>query len=213
MRVLGSTGRRIASSLAVIVTLAGCASLAVNPCDTIPDRDGKYFARFFLGVATLGLSEVTIQQEEFRQVYEGSPGVPPARWRARRDGVSPGSRGRAVRRARHAGQRGAVAHRRLSEPGPGCARCAAIDRSVPGEGSPDCLSTRTVPPGGAPDRRRARRPAPRHLEPAGRGRSASPGVQAHIQPGGLQVTGICGRVESVRPPAMGAGIRYARLLR
>jgi hypothetical protein len=46
--------------------LAGCASLAVTPCDTIADRDGKYFGRFFLGVATLGLSEVTIQQEEVR---------------------------------------------------------------------------------------------------------------------------------------------------
>lgn len=77
MRVLWSAGRQIASSLAVLVTLAGCASLAVRPCDTIPDRDGKYFGRFFLGVATLGLSEVTIQQEEIRQAYEGSPGCPP----------------------------------------------------------------------------------------------------------------------------------------
>jgi hypothetical protein len=68
---------RIASSLGVLLTLAGCASLAVRPCDTIPDRDGKYFGRFFLGVATLGLSEVTIQQEEARQAYEGSPGCPP----------------------------------------------------------------------------------------------------------------------------------------
>jgi hypothetical protein len=49
----------------------------VTPCDTIPDRDGKYFGRFFLGVATLGLSEVTIQQEEMRQSYQGSPGCPP----------------------------------------------------------------------------------------------------------------------------------------
>jgi hypothetical protein len=65
------------SLLAVLVTLAGCASLAVRPCDTIEDRDGKYFGRFFLGVATLGLSEVTIQQEEVRQAYEGSPGCPP----------------------------------------------------------------------------------------------------------------------------------------
>ena len=77
MRVLWSAGRQIASSLAVLVTLAGCASLAVRPCDTIPDRDGKYFGRFFLGVATIGLSEVTIQQEEIRQAYEGSPGCPP----------------------------------------------------------------------------------------------------------------------------------------
>ena len=68
---------RVARSLAVLVTLAGCASLAVNPCDTIADRDGKYFGRFFLGVATIGLSEVTIQQEEIRQAYQGSPGCPP----------------------------------------------------------------------------------------------------------------------------------------
>jgi len=67
-------GRQVASSLAVLVTLGGCASLAVRPCDTIADRDGKYFGRFFLGVATVGLSEVTIQQEEVRQAYEGSPG-------------------------------------------------------------------------------------------------------------------------------------------
>jgi hypothetical protein len=63
--------------LAVLVTLTGCASLAVQPCDTIADRDGKYFGRFFLGVATLGLSEVTIQQEEVRQAYAGFPGCPP----------------------------------------------------------------------------------------------------------------------------------------
>lgn len=63
--------------LTTLVALAGCASLAVNPCDTIEDRDGKYFGRFFLGVATLGLSEVTIQQEEVRQAYQGSPGCPP----------------------------------------------------------------------------------------------------------------------------------------
>ena len=61
----------------MLVTLSACASLAVRPCDTIPDRDGKYFSRFFLGVATLGLSEVTIQHEEMRQAYEGSPGCPP----------------------------------------------------------------------------------------------------------------------------------------
>lgn len=72
-----STSRCLGISLAVLVTLSGCASLAVNPCDTIADRDGKYFGRFFLGVATLGLSEVTIQQEEIRQAYQGSPGCPP----------------------------------------------------------------------------------------------------------------------------------------
>ena len=69
-----SRGHLSALSLAL---LAGCASLAVTPCDTVEDRDGKYFGRFFLGVATLGLSEVTIQQEEVRQAYQGSPGCPP----------------------------------------------------------------------------------------------------------------------------------------
>ena len=69
--------RRAALILAALVVLAGCASLAVTPCDTVADRDGKYFGRFFLGVATLGLSEVTIQQEEVRQAYQGSPGCPP----------------------------------------------------------------------------------------------------------------------------------------
>jgi hypothetical protein len=77
MHVLWSAGRQIAPLLAVLVALGGCASLAVRPCDTIADRDGKYFGRFFLGVATLGLSEVTIQQEEVRQAYEGSHGCPP----------------------------------------------------------------------------------------------------------------------------------------
>jgi hypothetical protein len=75
--VIRWTGRRLASALVLLVTLSGCASLAVTRCDTIPDRDGKYFGRFFLGVATLGLSEVTIQQEESRQAYEGSPSCPP----------------------------------------------------------------------------------------------------------------------------------------
>jgi hypothetical protein len=77
VRWLPSAGRRIGCALAAMAVLAGCASLAVRPCDTIEDRDGKYFGRFFLGVATLGLSEVTIQQEEVRQAYEGSPGCPP----------------------------------------------------------------------------------------------------------------------------------------
>ena len=77
IRLLWSAGCQVAGSLAVLLTLAGCASLAVRPCDTIEDRDWKYFGRFFLGVATLGLSEVTIQHEEVRQAYEGSPGCPP----------------------------------------------------------------------------------------------------------------------------------------
>jgi hypothetical protein len=71
-------GGRVTISLAALVALAGCASLAVNPCDTVADRDGKYLGRFFLGVSTLGLSEVTIQQEEVRQAYEvKARGCPP----------------------------------------------------------------------------------------------------------------------------------------
>src|SRR5262245_37539970 len=77
MRALWSVGRPLTCPLAVLVMLAGCASLAIQPCDTIPDRDGKYFGRFFLGVATLGLSEVTIQEEEVRQASQGYPACPP----------------------------------------------------------------------------------------------------------------------------------------
>src|SRR5262245_6501368 len=77
MRFLRSAGCDVTRVIGVLVTLAGCASLAIRPCDTIADRDGKYFGRFFLGVATLGLSEVTIQQEEIRQAYAGNPGCPP----------------------------------------------------------------------------------------------------------------------------------------
>jgi len=77
MRLLSWATQQVARSLLVLGAFAGCASLAVRPCDTIADRDGKYAGRFFLGVATLGLSEVTIQQEEIRQAYEGSPGCPP----------------------------------------------------------------------------------------------------------------------------------------
>ena len=77
MDLLWSARRHVVWSLAALAALGGCASLAVRPCDTIEDRDGKYVGRFFLGVATLGLSEVTIQQEEIRQAYQGSPGCPP----------------------------------------------------------------------------------------------------------------------------------------
>jgi hypothetical protein len=57
--------------------LTGCASLAVRPCDTIETRDEKYFGRFFLGVVTIGLSEVTIQAEETREAAEGWRDCPP----------------------------------------------------------------------------------------------------------------------------------------
>src|SRR5512136_2581317 len=73
----GGVSACVVAGLLALAVLAGCASLAVTPCDTIADRDGKYFGRFFLGVATIGLSEVTIQQEEVRQAYQGSPGCPP----------------------------------------------------------------------------------------------------------------------------------------
>src|SRR5512136_2445874 len=73
----GGVSACVVAGLLALAVLAGCASLAVTPCDTIADRDGKYFGRFFLGVATLGLSEVTIQQEEVRQAYQGSPSCPP----------------------------------------------------------------------------------------------------------------------------------------
>ncbi len=63
--------------LVLTALLPACASMAIRPCDTIEDRDGKYFGRFFLGVATVGLSEVTIQQEEMRQASEGYPSCPP----------------------------------------------------------------------------------------------------------------------------------------
>ena len=74
---LRSARKRLAVLGMALATLAGCASLAVRPCDTIEDRDGKYFGRFFLGVATVGLSEVTIQSEEIRQAYEGYRSCPP----------------------------------------------------------------------------------------------------------------------------------------
>jgi hypothetical protein len=77
MRSLWAIGPLWIAVLAAGAIAAGCASLAVTRCDTIEDRDGKYFGRFFLGVATIGLSEVTIQQEEVRQAYEGSPSCPP----------------------------------------------------------------------------------------------------------------------------------------
>jgi hypothetical protein len=76
MPLLDSARGWVAPLLAALLSVMGCASLAVNPCDTVPDRDGKYFGRFFLGVATLGLSEVTIQQEEVRQAYTGSADCP-----------------------------------------------------------------------------------------------------------------------------------------
>ena len=62
---------------ALAVALSGCASLAVRPCDTISERDGKYVSRFFLGVLTLGISEAAIQQEQWLEAREGWRYCPP----------------------------------------------------------------------------------------------------------------------------------------
>jgi hypothetical protein len=171
----------------VLATLAGCASLAIQPCDTIADRDGKYFGRFFLGVATLGLSEVTIQQEEIRQAYQGSPGCPPP------PGVTIAS---------------------ASIPNPAGGQAVAIGTLVNGtpwtiviylNQDPDvqgaapltflspAASMQLAFRSGqhrlvAPDRRGPRHPAPSDVAPADRDRPPSPWVQASIQRGGLHVT-------------------------
>ncbi len=76
-RLLPLIAGTVLAPCAAVALLAGCASLAVRPCDTIEDRDGKYFGRFFLGVATVGLSEVTIQAEETREAMEGWRFCPP----------------------------------------------------------------------------------------------------------------------------------------
>ena len=119
MRLLwSSAASRLSALLMVVVALAGCASLAVTRCDTIEDRDGKYFGRFFLGVATLGLSEVTIQQEEVRQAYQGSPSCPPPPGVKVVAAPKPTSTGAPVRRRGHPRQRDPLDDRPLPEPGP-----------------------------------------------------------------------------------------------
>jgi hypothetical protein len=69
--------RRAIGVTAVALVLSGCASLAVRPCDSIPERDSKYVARFFLGIVTLGISEAAIQQEQFIEAREGWRFCPP----------------------------------------------------------------------------------------------------------------------------------------
>ncbi len=69
--------KRALSLVAVTALLAGCASLAVRPCDTIAERDGKYVSRFFLGIITLGISEAAIQQEQWIEAREGWRFCPP----------------------------------------------------------------------------------------------------------------------------------------
>ncbi len=63
--------KRVIALSALAVLLAGCASLALRPCDSLADRNGKYAARFFLGILTLGISEAGIQQEQWLEAQEG----------------------------------------------------------------------------------------------------------------------------------------------
>ena len=69
--------RRVTALAAVAAALMGCASLAVRPCDSVAERDGKYAARLFLGVITLGISEATIHQEQWLEAREGWRFCPP----------------------------------------------------------------------------------------------------------------------------------------
>ena len=69
--------KRAIALAALAAALSGCASLAVRPCDTIAERDGKYISRFFLGVLTLGISEAAIQQEQWLEAREGWRYCPP----------------------------------------------------------------------------------------------------------------------------------------
>ena len=69
--------KRAIALTALAVALSGCASLAVRPCDTIAERDGKYVSRFFLGVLTLGISEAAIHQEQWLEAREGWRYCPP----------------------------------------------------------------------------------------------------------------------------------------
>ena len=69
--------KRVIVLAAFAAALSGCASLAVRPCDTIAERDGKYVSRFFLGVLTLGISEAAIQQEQWLEAREGWRFCPP----------------------------------------------------------------------------------------------------------------------------------------
>ena len=81
--------KRAIALAALGVALSGCASLAVRPCDTIAERDGKYVSRFFLGILTLGISEAAIQQEQWLEAREGWRFCPPpGAWQ----GPPPGTR-------------------------------------------------------------------------------------------------------------------------
>ena len=69
--------KRAIALAALAVALSGCASLAVRPCNSIAERDGKYVSRFFLGVVTLGISEAAIQHEQWLEAREGWRFCPP----------------------------------------------------------------------------------------------------------------------------------------
>ncbi len=69
--------KRAIALVGLAAVLSGCASLAVRPCDTIEQRDSKYAARLFLGILTLGISEATIQNEQWVEAREGWRFCPP----------------------------------------------------------------------------------------------------------------------------------------
>ncbi|MDE2059943.1 MAG: hypothetical protein KGL31_01040 [candidate division NC10 bacterium] len=75
--------KRAVALVALTVTLSGCASLAVRPCDSVGTRDSKYAARFFLGIITLGIFEAGVQQEQAVEAMEGwrfCPRPAPVAW-------------------------------------------------------------------------------------------------------------------------------------
>jgi hypothetical protein len=86
--------KRAIALAAVAALISGCASLAVRPCDSIAERDGKYATRFFLGIITLGISEATIQHEQWMEAREGWRFcTPPGAWQGSRPpGAWQGSR-------------------------------------------------------------------------------------------------------------------------
>lgn len=77
MAIRENTVKRALVLVALAVALSGCASLAVRPCDSVPTRDSKYAARFFLGIITLGISESGIQHEQAIEAREGWRFCPP----------------------------------------------------------------------------------------------------------------------------------------
>ena len=187
MRLLSSAASRLSALLIVVIAVAGCASLAVTRCDTVEDRDGKYFGRFFLGVATIGLSEVTIQQEEVRQAYEGSPSCPPpagVKVVTASKPASAGGQSAAVATLVN-GTRWTIGLYLNQEPGtPGVAPFAILR---PNGNLQVAFRPGQHTYGGAADRRPARDAPRRPVAPAGRDRPAGAGLQAQVQRGGFQV--------------------------